>query len=146
MYASLIVDDIYLHPSLSTAWGMHPSLSTAWGSSVPRRFLPQKRRKRLLPVAQAAGVLRPNGTHANGVLRPNGTQADEVLRSNSSHADGVLRSNGTHADAVLRPNGTQARAEGEVLDLILAPGDVAIFHPNLIHGSPASKLLNYTLI
>lgn len=41
----------------------------------------------------------------------------------------------THTDAEL----AQAEADGDVLDLILAPGDVAIFHPNLIHGSPPNR-------
>jgi ectoine hydroxylase-related dioxygenase (phytanoyl-CoA dioxygenase family) len=38
----------------------------------------------------------------------------------------------THTDTDLE----QQRAAGDILDLILSPGDVAIFHPNLIHGSP----------
>jgi|EP01046_Picozoa_sp_COSAG06_P012908 hypothetical protein len=38
----------------------------------------------------------------------------------------------THTDADL----TAYKDAGDIVDLILQPGDVAIFHPNIIHGSP----------
>jgi len=70
------------------------------------------------------GMQVVRGTHTNA-LAPLVDDREDVLN--------VLGAR-THTDEDLANH----REAGDILDLILEPGDVAFFHPNIIHGSPAN--------